>query len=184
MILNVVWLYGLALFVLAFASEGIAQGKGKGNSGNKGNSGQSQGNKGNSGKSDDSIFDDDKEKSKSRGKNSNLLGSDNRYKGLSKKLGRSPESLKAWYESERAFNRDLTYGQFVAANMVSQNHSGISANTILAGLRRGESIGQTLKRKGWDDDRIKNERKRLKKLHDDDDDGLIDYIDRDIDWRF
>lgn len=173
---------GMAVvLVLAFAADANAQGKGKGNSENKGKSGQTQGK---SDKRNDENSDKDQGKSRKKVKDSNLSGSDNRYKGLSKKLGRSPESIKAWYESERTLNRDLTYGQFVAANMISRNHQDVTAGTILTGLRRGESIGQTLKRKGWDDVRISKERKRLKKLHDDDADGMVDYEDRDLDWRF
>src|SRR3954454_19114359 len=44
-----------------------------------------------------------------------------RYKGLSKKTGQSPQSLWAWYESEHARNPRLTHGQFVAANMIARN---------------------------------------------------------------
>lgn len=171
----------IAVLVLAFAADGSAQGKGKGNSGDKGKSERSL-NKSDK-KSDDAI-EQDKGKTKSKGKDQSLSGSDNRYKGLSKKLGRSPESIKAWFESERTLNRDLTYGQFVAANMISRNHKDITAGTILTGLRLGQSIGQTLRRKGWDDDRIGKERKRLKKMRDDDDDGMIEYDDRDVDWRY
>lgn len=160
-------------FVFVLSAEVLAQGKGKGNG--KGN-GQSQGKS----KNDDAWDRDDKGKGKSK-KNDGLTGSDNRFKGLSKKLGRSPESLRDWYYNERAVNPNLSYGQFVAANMVARNHN-MRAETILRGLRRGRSIGQILKGSGWDDDRIKDERKRLKKMRDDD--GLDGYIDSDIDWRF
>lgn len=67
--------------------------------------------------------------------------------------------------------------------MISRDHQDITAGTILTGLQRGQSIGQTLRRKGWDDDRIGKERKRSKKMRDDDDDGMIEYDDRDVDWR-
>lgn len=158
-------------FVLS--ADVLGQGKGKGNG--KGN-GQSQGRS----KSDDSWDRDGKGKGKAK-RDDGLVGSDNRFKGLSKKLGRSPESLRDWYYSERAVNPNLSYGQFVAANMVARNHN-MRADTILRGLRRGRSIGQILKGNGWGDDRIKNERKRLKKMRGDD--GLDGYIDSDIDWRF
>lgn len=163
--------------VLAFSADAFSQGKGRGNGGGngKGNSGQPKGNS----KHDDDSWDRDGDKGNGKSKKADgLSGSDNRFKGLSKKLGRSPESLKAWYEAERAVNPNLNYGQFVAANMVARNHN-IAPETILRGLRRGQSIGQTLKRSGWDDDRIKEERRRLKKMGDD---GWGDYVDRAIDW--
>jgi hypothetical protein len=162
------------IMVFVLSSDVLGQGKGKGNG--KGN-GQSQGK---SKHDDDGWNRDEKGKGKAK-KNDSLTGSDNRFRGLSKKLGRSPESLRDWYNNERAVNPNLSYGQFVAANMVARNHN-MSAETILRGLRRGRSIGQILKGSGWDDDRIKNERKRLKKMRDDD--GIDGYMDSDIDWRF
>ena len=172
--IKIISLLALSLVVVfVLSADAVAQGKGKGNG--KGN-GQSQGKS----KGDDSWDRDDKSKGKSH-KNDGLTGSDNRFKGLSKKLGRSPESLRDWYNAERAANPNLSYGQFVAANMVARNHN-MRAETIFRGLRRGQSIGQILKGNGWDEDRIKNERKRLKKFRDDDE--LEWYIDREIDWRF
>jgi len=159
------------LFVLALSAGTFAQGKGNG----KGK-GQSK----DKSKHENEWDRGDKGTGKSK-KNDGLTGSDNRFKGLSKKLGRSPESLRDWYNAERAVNPNLSYGQFVAANMVARNHN-MRADTILRGLRRGQSIGQILKRSGWDGDRIKDERKRLKKMRDDD--GLDGYMDSDIDWNF
>ena len=159
------------LFVLALSAGVFAQGKGNG----KGK-GQSK----DKSKHENDWDRSDKGNGKSK-KNDGLTGSDNRFKGLSKKLGRSPESLHDWYNAERAVNPNLSYGQFVAANMVARNHN-MRADTILRGLRRGQSIGQILKRSGWDGDRIKDERKRLKKIRDDD--GLDGYMDSDIDWNF
>ena len=163
------------VFAFVLSIDVLGQGKGKGNGNGKGN-GQTQGRS----KGYDAWDRGDKGNGKSK-KNDGLTGSENRFKGLSKKLGRSPESLRDWYNAERAVNPNLSYGQFVAANMVAQNHN-MRAETILRGLRRGRSIGQILKGSGWDDDRIKNERKRLKKIRDDD--GLDGYMDSDIDWRF
>jgi len=76
--------------VLAFATDGSAQGKGKGSSGDKGKSERSLNR---SDKKSDDAIEQDKGKTKSKGKDQSLSGSDNRYKGLSKKLGRSPESI-------------------------------------------------------------------------------------------
>ena len=170
--------FSLVLF-MALSSDAFSQGKGKGNgSGNgKGNSGQSKG------KSRDTPSDRDDDRGKPN-KKDGLTGSDNRFRGLSKKLGRSPESVRDWYEAERLRNPNLKYGQFVAANMIAKNHPGVSAGDILDGLRRGDSIGQTLKRQGWKEDRIRGERTRLRDLKSRAEEALGDYVDRELDWRF
>ena len=172
----------LVALVFVLSADVSAQGKGKGNGNGNGN-GSGKGNGQSQEKSkhdDDDGWDrDDKGKGKSK-KYDGLSGSDNRFKGLSKKLGRSPESLRAWYNAERSVNPNLNYGQFVAANMVARNHN-IRPETILRGLRRGQSIGQILKGSGWSDDRINDERKRMKKMRGD---GWEDYVDRAIDWSF
>jgi hypothetical protein len=169
-------IFALSLaFVFVLSADVFAQGKGRGNGGGNGKgSGQSQGKS----KHDD-IWDRDDDRGKGRSKKDDrLTGSDNRFKGLSKKLGRSPESLRDQYYAERAVNPRLNYGQFVAAHMVARNHN-MSPETILRGLRRGDSIGQTLKRDGWDDDRISRERNRLRRMRGD---GWGDYVDRAADW--
>ena len=48
----------------------------------------------------------------------------NRYRGLSRKLGTTPEAMRAAYEAALIQNPDLTYGQFVAANVVADNLGG------------------------------------------------------------
>jgi len=160
------------IFVLA--SDVVGQGKGKGNGGGNGKGNQSQGKS----KHDEDLWDrDDKGKGHAK-KDGRLTGSDNRFKGLAKKLGRSPESLRDQYYAERAINPRLNYGQFVAAHMVARNHN-MSPESILRGLRRGDSIGQTLKRDGWDDDRVQRERDRLRRMRGD---GWGDYVDRAADW--
>ena len=162
------------VFAFVLSLDAFAQGKGKGNGGGKGKGKQSQGKS----KHDDDFWDrDDKGKGRSK-KDDGLIGSDNRFKGLSKKLGRSPESLRDQYYAERAINPRLNYGQFVAAHMVARNHN-MSPEAILRGLRRGDSIGQTLKRSGWDDDRVRRERDRLRSMRGD---GWGDYVDRAADW--
>lgn len=77
-------------------------------------------------------------------------------------------------------NPDLTYGQFVAAYMLSRNHRGISTGDILGGLRSGRSIGQILNNKGWKRDKIDKERRRIRDIYKDD----RDYDDRDDYWGF
>ena len=99
---------------------------------------------------------------------------------MSKKTGISEGALRSRYELERRLNPDLTYGQFVAAHMISRNHRGISTGDILGGLRDGRSIGQILNNKGWDKGKINKERKRIRDNYKDDD----DFDDRDDWWGF
>ena len=157
-----------------------AQGKGKGNGKGNGNSNVSRGNSNKSKNSDDSLwngFPDDRNR---RGNGNRSNGNSQRFKGLSKKTGISEGALRSRYELERRLNPDLTYGQFVAAHMISRNHRGISSGDILDGLRSGRSIGQVLNNKGWDKEKIKKERKRIRDVYKDDD----DFDDRDDFWGF
>jgi len=105
----------------------------------------------------------------------------NGYQGLSNQTGMSRESLQEWFEQERQLNPNLSFGQFVAANMIAKNHQGLSAQTILTGLRAGKNIGQTLHAEGWDKRRIKEERKRVKREAG----GKQDYgyKDKERDWK-
>lgn len=126
----------------------------------------------------------DRNKSSDKGNKSGDKGKMNRFKGLSKKTGHSPESLWAWYESERTRNPRLTHGQFVAANMIARNpQKGITAQTILEGMRKGDSIGQVLHRRGMSEKEIREERKRVRKLIDDDRNFDYEYDDLDNYWR-
>jgi hypothetical protein len=167
---------GLGL-IFAVSADAFAQGRGRGGGGNgngRGNSGnQTTVIRGNS-KNDDLNRSDRKDNDNRK----NTNAGNNRYEGLSRKMGMSSQSLRKWYESERALNPNLTYGQFVAANMIARNHDGISAQTILNGLGSGRSIGQVLQDQGWNQKRIKKERKRIKSKVDDD-----GYKDIDRDWR-
>lgn len=73
----------------------------------------------------------------------------NRYRGLSRKLGTTPEEMRARYQAALVLNPDLNYGNFVAANVIADNLSGrfpnVTATNILAGLASGDSIGETLR---------------------------------------
>ena len=75
-----------------------------------------------------------------------------RYTGISRKLGTTPEALRASYEAAIAANPDLKWGQFVAANMIADNlgtrYPNITSAAILTGLQNGDSIGETLERLG------------------------------------
>lgn len=83
----------------------------------------------------------------------------NRYRGLSKKLGSTPEQMRAAYQAALMANPDLTFGQFVAANVVADNLNArfpmVTSSAILAGLANGDSIGQTLRHLGLTKDQSK-----------------------------
>jgi hypothetical protein len=172
---------GLGL-IFAVSSDVLAQGRGRGGGGGngRGNSGGQTVNRGNSGGINTNSSQNRRNDDRVNENRKNTGGQNNRYNGLSRKTGISSQKLRSWYESERALNPDLTYGQFVAANMIAGNHDGISAQEILSGLGNGRSIGQVLQDEGWSENQIKKERKRIKSKVKDDD----DYQDRDRDWRF
>jgi len=83
----------------------------------------------------------------------------NRYRGLSKKLGTTPEQMRAAYQAALMTNPDLNYGQFVAANVVADNLHGrfpaITSSALLAGLANGDSLGRTLQNLGLSHDQAK-----------------------------
>jgi hypothetical protein len=60
--------------------------------------------------------------------------------------------MRARYQAALMNNPDLTYGQFVAANVIADNLGGrrpaITSSAILAGLANGDSIGRTLQNLG------------------------------------
>jgi len=74
----------------------------------------------------------------------------NRYRGISKKLGMTPEALRSRYIAAATLDPDLKFGQFVSANVVADNlgrrYPGVTASAILLGMQNGDSLGQTLKR--------------------------------------
>jgi hypothetical protein len=169
----------LATLVLCFslACDAFAQGKGKGNSG-----GQGRGNSGSSansgrgsadvdkGKEDRGKGRDDRDDDRSandRGRKSGEDGNNHRYDALGRKLNMSGESVRDWYEREKQLNPDLTYGNFVAANMIARNHGSrypnLTTEAILRRMRDGESLGQAMKNLGVNDRDIKQEKKRIKK---------------------
>jgi hypothetical protein len=180
-LIKLLGVFAALVLVCGLAAGVFAQGKGKGNGKGNGNGNSSRGNSNKSKNSDDSLwsgFPDDRNR---RGNDNNSsLNKSQRFKGLSKKTGISQDALRARFELERRLNSDLTYGQFVAAHMISRNHRGISTGDILGGLRDGRSIGQTLKNKGWDRRKVDKERKRIRDIYKDDD----DFDDRDDYWGF
>jgi len=97
--------------------------------------------------------------------NANALSDNelNRYRGLSRKLGITPEEMRSRYEAALLTNPDLKYGQFVSAHVVADNlggrFSGITADAILAGYLNGDSLGQTLQSLRVPNDEAKAARK-------------------------
>lgn len=89
----------------------------------------------------------------------------NRYRGLSRRLGVTPEEVRAQYEAALLLNPDLTFGNFVAANMIADNLSrqgrfpNVTSAAILSGLANGDSIGQTLRSLGMPKDEANDLRK-------------------------
>jgi hypothetical protein len=169
LILSVVF----ALSSVAFA-QGKSNGKGKGKSGNVG-----RGNQGNSDTNDDrgrGRDEDNDNKGRGKDRDSDDYNNHNskRYNGLAKKIGMSPEAAQTWYETEKRLNPDLTYGQFVAANMIARKHGShypnLTTERILGELRDGRSLGQAIKNLGLNDKDAEKERKRIRKEIGDDTD--------------
>jgi hypothetical protein len=73
----------------------------------------------------------------------------NRYRGLSRRLGTTPEEMRARYRAALLANPDLNFGNFVAANVIADNLNrrfpNVTSANILAGLADGDSIGETLR---------------------------------------
>ena len=90
-----------------------------------------------------------------------------RYTGLAKKLDTTPDALRASYETALAANPDLTWGQFVAANVVADNlgtrYPNITSAAILSGLQNGDSLGQTLESLGLGEEQAEAAEKEAKR---------------------
>ena len=89
----------------------------------------------------------------------------NRYRGLSKRLGVTPEEIRAQYEAALLLNPELKFGNVVAANVIADNLArqgrfpNVTSAAILAGLADGDSIGQTLRSLGMPKDEAEELRK-------------------------
>ena len=90
-----------------------------------------------------------------------------RYTGISKKLGTTPEALRASYEAALAANPDLKWGHFVSANVVADNLGGrfpnITSAAILQGLADGDSLGRTLQNLGLGEEQADEVEKAAKR---------------------
>ena len=160
----VILVLALSLSESAFG-QGNSSGKGKAKGKDKsGNVSQGKGNS--SKKKSEGLVDDILGRDK--GKRGDNQGTSKRFNGLAKKIGLSPEAAHAWYKTERVLNPDLTYGQFVAANMIARKHGSryplLTTEGILTGLRNGGNLGQTVKNLGFGDKDYRKERKRIDKI--------------------
>jgi len=76
----------------------------------------------------------------------------NRYNGISQKLNVSTTDLRTQYETALTANPNLTFGNFVSANVVASNLSAknpsITTDAILSGMQSGDSLGKTLQKLG------------------------------------
>lgn len=165
----------IAVLGIGVGSDLYAQGKGKGKSSSQGipsssSSGRAQDNSDSSGKSNPhgnsansngsaaSKHENSDDRAMVAKKKASKISDNelNRYRGVSKKIGTTPEKMRAYYESALLTNPDLKYGNFVAANVIADNmhdrNPAITSDAILAGLAKGDSIGQTLQNLGLSKD--------------------------------
>lgn len=74
------------------------------------------------------------------------------FRGTAAKLNTSPAALQNAFERARQADPKLSRGNFIAANVLADNLGGrrrtITTSAILAGLRSGKSMGQTLQSLG------------------------------------
>ncbi len=86
-----------------------------------------------------------------------------RFGGIARKLGTTPESLRADYRAALEQNPDLNFGQFVSANVIADNlnatHPNVTVSAILNGLGDGKSLGGTLKSLGLSSSEVKEAKK-------------------------
>jgi hypothetical protein len=183
--------FALAVLVFGMNSDIFAQGRGRGggrptvnpstNRGGGGNvdrgittssersNGRSDSGLGNASRNSNGRSDDGLNRARTGGGNRQLPDDNelNRYRGISRKLNVPAETLRSRYEAALAANPDLKWGQFVAANVIADNlnsrNSSITASAILAGLERGDSIGETLRSLGLSSDEARQAEKDAKR---------------------
>ena len=189
---KIAWMAGFTLAVLIFGlnSDIFAQGRGRGGgrptvnpSTNRGGGNVDRGlttsSQRSNGRSDDGLnnasrnsngrSDDGLNRARTGGGMRDLPDDNelNRYRGISRKLNTTPETLRLQYESALKANPDLKWGQFVAANVVASNLSRrnprITASAILAGMADGDSLGETLRGLGLNKDEAKQAEKAAKR---------------------
>jgi hypothetical protein len=90
----------------------------------------------------------------------------NRYRGLSRKLGNTPEDMRALYESALLTNPNLKFGNFVSAYVVAdslgERFPNVTAEAILLGYENGDSLGRTLRNLGMTKEQAKSAEENAK----------------------
>ena len=83
----------------------------------------------------------------------------NRYRGLARKFGSTPEEMRSLYHTALLTNPDLKFGHFVSAYVVADSLGGrfpnITAEAILLGYENGDSLGKTLRNLGMTKEQAK-----------------------------
>ena len=83
----------------------------------------------------------------------------NRYRGLARKFGSTPEEMRALYHSALMTNPGLQFGHFVSAYVVADSLGGrfpnVTAEAILLGYENGDSLGRTLQNLGMTKEQAK-----------------------------
>jgi hypothetical protein len=83
---------------------------------------------------------------------------------MAARLNMSANALRAGYQAALAANPDLKFGEYVAATRLSANlgsrYPNVTREAILAGLARGDSIGETLQALGLSEREAKLAKKR------------------------
>ncbi len=115
------------------------------------------------GRSDDGV-------ARARARRENAMPTDkemHRFNGIAKKLETTPEDLRTQFEAALAANPDLTFGQFVSANVVADNLNerfpNVTTEAILNGLAAGDSLGKSLRNLGVPKEEAEEATKTAKK---------------------
>lgn len=146
-------------------SGGVDRGIGKAGTGSMGRSddGFGRASTNSNGRSDDGI-------ARARELRENAMPSDtelNRFNGIAKKLDTTPGELRTSFEAALAANPDLTFGQFVSANVVADNLNerfpNLTTEAILNGLAAGDSLGESLRNLGVPNDEAEEATKAAKR---------------------
>jgi len=108
------------------------------------------------------------ERARLREENSRRADEDLReHPGTTALLHTTANDLREGYQSALAVNPNLKFGQYVAATRLAANlgaaHPNVTREAILAGLARGDSIGETLRDLGLGKDEAKTAERRAER---------------------
>jgi hypothetical protein len=164
----------IAVAILALAASAFAQGKGRGGGRGSGGGqptgarvgldrssdasrGRADEGRGNASNRSDGRSDAGLERARLARENMNNANRElRRHPHIANDLHVNANDLRADYEAALAANPNLTFGQFVAATRLANNHGdrhpAITRAAILDGLARGDSLGRTLRNLGMGKD--------------------------------